>query len=73
MALLPRARVTGAPHTPGSREYLICETGGIVLTTEAQRWEMGPGDVVVYRGDQGHGYNNPHDVPAVAFTLIMPG
>lgn len=73
MAFPPGGRVTGIPHTPGSREYLICETGGIVLTTESQRWELAPGDVVVYRGDQSHGYHNPHDEPAVVFTLIMPG
>jgi transcriptional regulator with XRE-family HTH domain len=73
MAFPPRSRVTGVPHTPGSREYLICETGALVLTTESQRWELAPGDVVVYRGDQSHGYHNPHAEPAVVFTLIMPG
>jgi quercetin dioxygenase-like cupin family protein len=44
-----------------------------VLTTESQRWELGVGDVVVYRGDQSHGYHNPFDEPAVVFTMIMPG
>lgn len=73
MAFPPHARMTGAPHPPGSREYLICETGSVTLTTESQRWILDVGDVVVYRGDQSHGYSNPHDAPAVAFTLIMPG
>lgn len=74
MHLPPRARLTGAPHPPGSREYLICESGAVVLTTMAQRWELSPGDVVVYRGDQSHGYANPDpSAEAVAYTLIMPG
>jgi transcriptional regulator with XRE-family HTH domain len=73
MRFPPESRVTGIPHTAGSREYLICESGRIVLTTESQRWDLGPGEVVVYRGDQAHGYSNPHDVEAVAYTMIMPG
>lgn len=73
MAFPPRSRVTGVPHVAGSREYLICERGGLVLTTESARWELEAGDVVVYRGDQSHGYHNPHNEPAVVFTLIMPG
>ncbi|MDP2310894.1 MAG: helix-turn-helix domain-containing protein [Pseudomonadota bacterium] len=73
MAFPPHSRVTGIPHTPGSREYLICEAGRLVLTTESQRWELAVGDVVVYRGDQSHGYHNAFDEPAVVFTLIMPG
>ena len=72
MAFPARARMTGAPHPPGSREYLICESGRLILTTESQRWILNVGDVVVYRGDQSHGYANPDDVPAVAFTMIMP-
>jgi quercetin dioxygenase-like cupin family protein len=73
LAFPPHTRVTGVPHTPGSREYLVCERGRVVLTTENSRWELEAGDVVVYRGDQSHGYNNPYDEPAVAYTLIRPG
>ena len=74
LALPPGGRLTGIPHPPGSREYLACESGAIVLTTAASRWELYAGDVVVYRGDQSHGYANPDEgAPAVAYTLIMPG
>jgi transcriptional regulator with XRE-family HTH domain len=69
----PESRVTGIPHTAGSREYLICETGRLTLTTDSQRWELEAGQVVVYRGDQPHGYSNPHSREAVAYTMIMPG
>ncbi len=73
MAFPPHSRMTGVPHPPGSREYLICEVGSVTLTTESHRWVLEVGDVVVYRGDQSHGYSNPHGVHAVAFTMIMPG
>lgn len=70
MTLDPGARLTGAPHAPGSREYLVCESGTLVLRTLTQRWTLGPGDVVAYAGDQPHTYLNPGDAPAVAYTLI---
>ena len=72
MAFAPRARLKGAPHLPGSREYLVCESGRVQLTTPAERWVLGPGDVVAYRGDQPHGYTNPDDEPGVAYTIIVP-
>jgi transcriptional regulator with XRE-family HTH domain len=73
MAFPPYGRITGIPHTPGSREYLFCESGSVILTTESQKWVLDAGDVVVYRGDQSHGYYNPQAIPAVAFTLIALG
>lgn len=74
MALAPRARMKGAPHLPGSREYLACESGRIQLTTRTGRWVLEPGDVVAYRGDQPHGYSNPDDAPCVAYTVVIaPG
>lgn len=72
MALAPRARLKGAPHVVGSREYLACESGRVQLTTPSQSWVLGPGDVVFYRGDQPHGYTNPDDVPGVAYTVVVP-
>jgi transcriptional regulator with XRE-family HTH domain len=70
LSFAPQARLGGAPHLPGSREYLVCESGRVQLTTPAERWELGPGDVVAYRGDQPHGYTNPSEEPSVAFTII---
>lgn len=53
------AAMTGVPHTPGTREYLACERGRIELTAGGERWELEAGDVLVFRGDQKHGYRNP--------------
>ncbi len=41
-----------------------------MLRTALHRWELAPGDVVTYAGDQPHTYSNPGTVPAVAITVI---
>ncbi|MBX2802649.1 MAG: XRE family transcriptional regulator [Myxococcales bacterium] len=73
MAFAPGARLSGAPHPPGSWEYLAVERGRIQLTTPDERWTLRAGEVVHYRGDATHGYHNPDSTPALAFTLILPG
>ncbi len=70
-ALPPRAHMIGVPHTPGTREYLTCETGRIVLVAAGERWELGEGDVVVFRGDQRHSYENPTSKPAVGYSVVL--
>ena len=72
MAFDGGARLSGAPHAPGSSEYLAVESGRVQLTTPDDRWMVHPGQVVHYRGDAPHGYLNPDPTPAVAFTLILP-
>lgn len=70
MELPPGARMTGIPHTPGTREYLTCETGVIVLVAAGERFELGPGDVVAFRGDQRHSYANPGKRTAVGYSVV---
>jgi transcriptional regulator with XRE-family HTH domain len=62
--------MTGIPHTPGTREYLTCEVGVIELTESGQLWRLEPGDVVVFRGDQKHGYRNPGRSRTVAYSVV---
>ena len=71
IALPPHGRMTGAPHTPGTREYLTCETGTLVLSASGSSWTLGPGDVVVFRGDQRHAYANPGDGVAVGYSIVL--
>jgi len=54
----PGAALSGTPHTPGTREYLTCESGRIELVASGERWTLSPGDVLVFRGDQRHTYRN---------------
>jgi transcriptional regulator with XRE-family HTH domain len=70
MELPPGSSMTGIPHTPGTREYLTCESGAVELTAAGQTWRLAPGDVVVFRGDQKHGYRNPGRIAAVAYSVI---
>jgi transcriptional regulator with XRE-family HTH domain len=71
MELPPRGRMTGIPHTPGTTEYLTCETGTIVLVASGEEWTVLPGDVVVFRGDQRHSYANPGKETAVGYSVVV--
>ena len=70
MELPPRGRMTGVPHRAGTREYLTCETGEIVLVASGERWTLKPGDVVVFRGDQPHSYHNDGGKTAVGYSVV---
>jgi transcriptional regulator with XRE-family HTH domain len=58
MEFVPGGQLGGIPHTPGTREYLTCERGRIELVASGERWPLGPGDALVFRGDQRHVYRN---------------
>lgn len=70
MELPPGARMAGVPHTPGTREYLTCEHGSVELAVAGERYVLSAGDVVMFRGDQRHGYHNPGKTTAVAYSVI---
>jgi transcriptional regulator with XRE-family HTH domain len=71
MELEPGGQFGGIPHTAGTREYLTCESGRIELVASGERWELGPGDALVFRGDQRHSYRNldPRR-PALAISVV---
>jgi transcriptional regulator with XRE-family HTH domain len=64
------AAMTGVPHTSGTREYLTCERGTIQLSVRGRSFELEPGDVVVFAGDQRHGYRNVGRGLAVAHSVV---
>ena len=71
MELPPRSRFTGVPHTPGTREYLVCEAGTMALVASGERFVLETGDVVVFRGDQKHSYENPGTTLAVGYSVVL--
>jgi transcriptional regulator with XRE-family HTH domain len=71
MQLPPRSTLVGVPHTPGTREYLTCERGQIVLVAAGERWTLEPGDVVAFRGDQKHSYTNPGAPTAIGYSVVV--
>jgi transcriptional regulator with XRE-family HTH domain len=71
MEFPPGGSLAGVPHTPGTREYLTCERGRIELVASGERWELSPGDVLSFRGDQRHTYRNPDRASsAVAISVV---
>jgi transcriptional regulator with XRE-family HTH domain len=72
MELPPGGRLTGIPHTPGTREYLTVERGTIVLAAAGERFTLRPGDVLAFRGDQRHSYANPSkDETAIGYSVVI--
>jgi transcriptional regulator with XRE-family HTH domain len=71
MEFPPSARLTGIPHTPGTREYLTCESGQIALVVPGEQWLLQPGDVVSFRADQRHSYSNPGRTTAVGYSVVL--
>ena len=61
----------GTPHTAGTREYLSCERGRIELVASEVRFDLLPGDVVCFRGDQRHSYKNAGTSVAVGFSVVV--
>jgi transcriptional regulator with XRE-family HTH domain len=71
MEFPPGHSLSGIPHTAGTREYLTCERGRIELVASGEHWELGPGDALVFRGDQRHSYRNlDARRAAVAITVV---
>jgi transcriptional regulator with XRE-family HTH domain len=70
MELPPSSSMAGVPHTAGTREYLTCERGRIELSAGGETFTLDPGDVVVFRGDQRHGYRNVGGTAAIAYSVI---
>jgi transcriptional regulator with XRE-family HTH domain len=71
MEIGPGGRIPGVPHMPGTREYLTCESGEIRLAVAGEQWTLGPGDVVVFRGDQRHSYTNAGSRTAVGYSVVV--
>jgi len=69
--LAPKARMTGIPHTPGTREYLACEVGAIRLVASGDQFDLEIGDVVAFRGDQRHSYSNIGRGTAVGYSVVL--
>jgi transcriptional regulator with XRE-family HTH domain len=71
MELPAGARMNGIPHTPGTTEYLTCESGRITLVAAGEQFTLGTGDVVVFRGDQRHSYANVGDRTAIGYSIVV--
>lgn len=73
LELPPGSELSGTPHQHGTMEYLVCETGRVELMVPAGVYELSPGDVVVFAGDQTHVYANREPEIAIAYSAIVIG
>ena len=65
------AHLSGIPHARGTRKYVTCETGSLDLSTNADVYTINAGDVLIFRGDQGHAYRNNGSSMVVAYSVVM--
>jgi transcriptional regulator with XRE-family HTH domain len=71
LELPPGAKMVGVPHTPGTREYLACESGRVRLVASGEAFELDPGDVVAFRGDQKHSYENVGGRVCICYSVVV--
>jgi XRE family transcriptional regulator, regulator of sulfur utilization len=70
--MVPAGVVVGefAPHAPGSREYLVVETGELTVTLDGSVHRLSTGDALYYAGDCTHAYANSGDVECVYYIAM---
>src|SRR5262249_6016837 len=71
LELPPRTSFVGVPHTPGTKEYLACERGRLILVVAGQKHTLEPGDVIAFLGDQRHSYANPGGEIAIGYSAVL--
>ena len=64
------ARIPGAPHAPGTHEFLYCERGSLALVVAGERFELACGAVAAFPGDQRHSYENRGRTAAIGFSVV---
>ena len=70
MQFPPGARLTGVPHTEGTREYCTVEKGQLEVTVAGTTSRLSAGDVLAFPGNQKHHYANPGHGETVAYSVI---
>lgn len=69
--LSPQSNMLGVPHRSGTREYLYCEKGKILVRVVGEVFEVKEGEVLAFDGHQKHSYENNSTTKAVGFSFIV--
>ena len=64
-------RMGGIPHIPYTKEYLICLSGTVEVQVAGEQYEVKPGDVFAFPGDQPHSYRNIGKSKADCFSVVV--
>lgn len=70
MEILPGGFMRGVPHIRGTKEYLTCLSGAMRVTTGGADYDLAPGDLLAFPGDQPHAYHNPGKVRCAAISVV---
>ena len=65
------AKMRGAPHRPGTHEYLYCAHGALTIWVAGERVDLDTGDVASFPGDQRHSYQNRGRSQAIGFSVVV--
>ncbi len=68
--LSPKMTMVGAPHTTGTKEYMICTKGKIQVSLDGQPFDLSEGDVLAFPGSIKHSYKNTAAQEARFLSLV---
>jgi transcriptional regulator with XRE-family HTH domain len=64
--------MSGQPHLPGTKEYLLNLHGEITVAVAGSHYRVERGDIFAFPGDQKHGYRNTGAAAAAAISVVLP-
>ncbi len=70
MEFQPGGSFQGHPHLAGTREFLSCVQGEIVVYVSGDNFHLFRGDVLVFPGNRSHSYRNPSETLAICFSVV---
>lgn len=70
LTLAPGCREDAAPHGSRTYEHLTVVRGVLVLQSGGHVARLAPGDSVLFRADEPHGYYNPESVETIAHLVM---
>jgi transcriptional regulator with XRE-family HTH domain len=70
LKLAPKCVEQAEPHAPGTLENLVVTKGSLALEVAGQRYELGPGDAILFEADHPHVYRNTSSGEAVVYLVM---
>lgn len=66
-----KGKLGGISHSAGTKEYLTCIQGTIVVTVLGNQYRVEAVDVLAFPGDHPHAYHNAGESRAVGFSVVV--
>lgn len=68
--LNPGAKMRGVPHAAGTREYLHCIQGEMIIIVSGESYQIARGDVFAFPGEMHHSYENAGKGKAIGLSVV---